>query len=120
MHAQTNEKINSLVAKIEKLNAELKGKIQSTTIDAVKPRVLAHGKYAMDVDPIPPPQRNNRDTHIVLAPGKYAMDVDPIPPPQRNNMDTHIAFLKHLKDNVEILREIVEEGSIANPLDSAL
>ncbi|GJW89013.1 retrovirus-related pol polyprotein from transposon TNT 1-94 [Tanacetum coccineum] len=79
---------------IEKLKAELKGKMQPTTIDAVKP--------------------------IVLAPGKYAIDVDPIPPPQRNNRDAHIAYLRHLKDNVEILREIVEEGSIANPLDSVL
>ncbi|GKF78703.1 hypothetical protein Tco_0234271 [Tanacetum coccineum] len=57
-------KTNSLVAKIEKLKAELKGKMQPTTIDVVKPRVLAPGKFAIDVDPIPPPQRNNRDAHI--------------------------------------------------------
>ncbi|GJS50230.1 putative ribonuclease H-like domain-containing protein [Tanacetum coccineum] len=92
--AQTIEKTNSLVAKIEKLKAEMKGKMQYTTIDVVKPRVL--------------------------APGKYAIDVDPIPPSQRNNRDAHIDYLIHLKDNVEILHQIVEEGSIANPLDSAL
>ncbi|GJY21257.1 hypothetical protein Tco_0393823, partial [Tanacetum coccineum] len=93
-HAQTIEKTNSLVAEIEKLKAELKGKMQSTTEDAVKPRVL--------------------------TPRKYAIDVALIPPPQRNNRDAHIAYLRHLKDNVEILREIIEEGIIANPLDSAL
>ncbi|GJX33974.1 retrovirus-related pol polyprotein from transposon TNT 1-94 [Tanacetum coccineum] len=68
--AQTIEKTNSLVAEIEKGKAELKGKMQSTIEDDVKPRVLTPRK--------------------------------------------------HLKDNVEILREIGEEGIIANPLDSAL
>ncbi|GJZ77463.1 hypothetical protein Tco_0642135 [Tanacetum coccineum] len=41
-----------------------------------------------------------------LAPGKYAIDVEPIPPCNRNNREVHLDYLKHLKESVETLREI--------------
>ncbi|GJR59366.1 hypothetical protein Tco_1501528 [Tanacetum coccineum] len=37
----------------------------------------------------------------VLAPGKYAIDVEPIPPRNRNNREVHLDYLKHLKESVE-------------------
>nr|GEY49967.1 hypothetical protein [Tanacetum cinerariifolium] len=37
-----------------------------------------------------------------------------------NNMDVHLEYLKHLKKSVEIVREIVKEARIEEPLDSAL
>ncbi|GJS48308.1 retrovirus-related pol polyprotein from transposon TNT 1-94 [Tanacetum coccineum] len=46
---------------------------------------------------------------IVFAPGKYAIDVEPIPPRNRNNREVHLDYLKHIKESVETLREIVEE-----------
>ncbi|GJU83379.1 retrovirus-related pol polyprotein from transposon TNT 1-94 [Tanacetum coccineum] len=46
----------------------------------------------------------------VLAPGMYAIDVEPIPPHNRNNREVHLDYLKHLKESVETLREIVEEA----------
>ncbi|GJT95608.1 retrovirus-related pol polyprotein from transposon TNT 1-94 [Tanacetum coccineum] len=46
----------------------------------------------------------------VLTPGKYAIDVDPIPPHNRNNREVHLVYLKHLKESVETLREIIEEA----------
>ncbi|GJV46116.1 integrase, catalytic region, zinc finger, CCHC-type containing protein, partial [Tanacetum coccineum] len=54
----------------------------------------------------------------VLAPGKYAIDVEPIPPRNRNNREVHLVYLKHLKESVETLREIVEEAKAERPLDS--
>ncbi|GJW46567.1 hypothetical protein Tco_0078213, partial [Tanacetum coccineum] len=42
----------------------------------------------------------------VLAPGMYAIDVEPIPPYNRNNREAHLDYLNHLKESVEILREI--------------
>ncbi|GJU70353.1 hypothetical protein Tco_1256612 [Tanacetum coccineum] len=57
----------------------------------------------------------------VLSPGMYAIDVEPIPPPQnRNNREVHLNYLKNLKESVETLREIVEEARAEKPLDSLL
>ncbi|GJT18246.1 hypothetical protein Tco_0876952 [Tanacetum coccineum] len=56
----------------------------------------------------------------VLATGRYAIDVEPIPPHNRNNKEVHLDYLKHLKENVETLHEIVEEAKVERPLDSSL
>ncbi|GJT20449.1 retrovirus-related pol polyprotein from transposon TNT 1-94 [Tanacetum coccineum] len=91
--AKTIEKTSSLLTENEKLKAQLKGKIECVTMNIVKPKVLALGMYAIDVEPIPPHNRNNREVHL--------------------------DYLKHSKESVEILREIVEEARIEKPLDNA-
>ncbi|GJT56090.1 hypothetical protein Tco_0807943 [Tanacetum coccineum] len=53
----------------------------------------------------------------VLAPGRYSIDIEPIPPRNRNNREVHLDYLKHLKENVETLCEIVEEAKVDRPLD---
>ncbi|GJX64787.1 hypothetical protein Tco_0299130 [Tanacetum coccineum] len=56
----------------------------------------------------------------VLAPGMYAIDVEPIAPRNRNNREVHLQYLKHLKESVGTLRKIVEEAKVEKPLDSSL
>ncbi|GJW50748.1 hypothetical protein Tco_0092099 [Tanacetum coccineum] len=56
----------------------------------------------------------------VTAPGKYALDVEPIPPRNRNNREVHLVYLRHLKESVDTLRDIVEEAKAERPLDSSL
>ncbi|GJR03518.1 retrovirus-related pol polyprotein from transposon TNT 1-94 [Tanacetum coccineum] len=56
----------------------------------------------------------------VTAPGKYALDVEPIPPHNRNNREVHLVYLKHLKESVDTLREIVEEAKVERPIDRLL
>ncbi|GJZ91101.1 hypothetical protein Tco_0663028 [Tanacetum coccineum] len=51
---------------------------------------------------------------------KYVIDVEPIPPRNRNNREVHLDYLKHLKESVETLREIVEEAKVERPLDRSL
>ncbi|GKD70619.1 hypothetical protein Tco_1324709 [Tanacetum coccineum] len=51
---------------------------------------------------------------------QYAIDVEPIPPRNRNNREVHLDYLKHLKKSVETLREIVEEAKVERPLYSSL
>ncbi|GJV68408.1 integrase, catalytic region, zinc finger, CCHC-type containing protein [Tanacetum coccineum] len=92
--AKTIEKMTSLLTENEKLKAQLKGKMQCVTMPVVKSKVL--------------------------APGMYAIDVEPIPPRNRNNREVHLDYLKHLKESVETLREIVEEARIEKPLDNVL
>nr|GEU29463.1 copia protein [Tanacetum cinerariifolium] len=75
-------------------NLELKEKMKCVTMNIVKPKVL--------------------------APGMYAIDVEPILPHNRNNREVHLDYLKHLTKSVETLREIVKEARIEKPLDNAL
>nr|GEX19948.1 hypothetical protein [Tanacetum cinerariifolium] len=56
----------------------------------------------------------------VLAPGMYVIDVEPIPPRNRNNREVHLDYLKHLKESVETLCEIVKEARVEKPFDSSL
>nr|GEV42475.1 retrovirus-related Pol polyprotein from transposon TNT 1-94 [Tanacetum cinerariifolium] len=56
----------------------------------------------------------------VLAPGKYAIDVEPLPSHLRNNREAHLDYLKHLKESVETIRDIVEEAKVVRPLDSSI
>nr|GEZ34325.1 integrase, catalytic region, zinc finger, CCHC-type, peptidase aspartic, catalytic [Tanacetum cinerariifolium] len=56
----------------------------------------------------------------VLAPGKYAIDVKPVPPCLRNNREVHLDYLRHLKESVETIHEIVEEAKVIRPLDSSI
>nr|GEW34493.1 hypothetical protein [Tanacetum cinerariifolium] len=56
----------------------------------------------------------------VLAPGMYVIDVEPIPPHLKNNRDAHSDYLKHLKESVETVREIIEEARLEKPLDNVL
>nr|GFB75038.1 hypothetical protein [Tanacetum cinerariifolium] len=59
-------------------------------------------------------------TPKVLAPGMYAIDVAPIPPRLRNNKEVHLDYFKHLKDSVATLREIVKEAKVERPLDRSV
>nr|GFA52537.1 integrase, catalytic region, zinc finger, CCHC-type, peptidase aspartic, catalytic [Tanacetum cinerariifolium] len=56
----------------------------------------------------------------VLAPDMYAIDVEPIPPRCRNNREVHLDYLKHLKESVATLHEIVDEARVERPLDRSL
>ncbi|GJY31815.1 retrovirus-related pol polyprotein from transposon TNT 1-94 [Tanacetum coccineum] len=92
--AKTIEKTNSLLTEIENLKAQIKGKSKCVTMPTEKPKVL--------------------------APGRYDIDVEPIHPRNRNNREVHLDYLKHLKESVETLHGIVEEVKVVRPLDSSL
>ncbi|GKF32720.1 hypothetical protein Tco_0102518, partial [Tanacetum coccineum] len=83
------EQTTALTTENENLKAQIHNKIKSVTKDHVKP--------------------------TVLAPGKYAIDVEPILPCNRNNREVHLDYLRHLKESVETLREIVEKAKVERP-----
>ncbi|GKE79320.1 hypothetical protein Tco_1545440 [Tanacetum coccineum] len=91
--ASTNEKTSSLLTQIEDLKAQLEGNLKVSTRISIKTKVL--------------------------APGMYAIDVEPIPPRLKNNRSAHLDYINHLKESVEIVREIVEEARVVKPLDTA-
>ncbi|GJS24444.1 hypothetical protein Tco_0453076, partial [Tanacetum coccineum] len=88
------EETTALLTENESLKVQIQNKLSCVNKDQVKPKVLTPRKYAIDVEPIPPRNRNNREVHLV--------------------------YLKHLKESVETLREIVEEAKAERPLDRSL
>ncbi|GKA17769.1 retrovirus-related pol polyprotein from transposon TNT 1-94 [Tanacetum coccineum] len=94
MRAKHIEQTTALLTENENLKAQIHENLKCITMDSVKPRVLATGRYAIDVEPIPPRNRNNREVHL--------------------------DYLKHLKESVETLCEIVKEAKVERPLDSSL
>ncbi|GJT11175.1 retrovirus-related pol polyprotein from transposon TNT 1-94 [Tanacetum coccineum] len=85
---------SSLLTLIEDLKGQLEGNLKVATRNSVKTKVL--------------------------APGMYAIDVKPILHPLKNNRSAHLNYINHLKESVEIVREIVEEARVVKPLDNAL
>nr|GEX18065.1 integrase, catalytic region, zinc finger, CCHC-type, peptidase aspartic, catalytic [Tanacetum cinerariifolium] len=91
-----NDDHDVMVNHFSKLEAQLTThhKLNCVTMPAVKSKVHAQGRYAIDMEPIPLRIRNNREAHL--------------------------DYLKHLKESVETLREIVKEANVERPLDKSL
>nr|GEY82835.1 retrovirus-related Pol polyprotein from transposon TNT 1-94 [Tanacetum cinerariifolium] len=81
--AKTIDKTNSLLTEVINLKAQITKyyKLNCVTMPALKSKVLALGMYVIDVEPIPPHNWNNREVHL--------------------------DYLKHLKESVATLREII-------------
>ncbi|GJT41155.1 hypothetical protein Tco_0941020 [Tanacetum coccineum] len=92
--AKTTDQNKSLLSEIENLKAQLEDNSKCVTIPDSKPKVL--------------------------APSRYPIDVEPIPPRLKKNREVHLHYIKHLKENVETLREIVEDAKVERPLDTSL
>nr|GEW55665.1 hypothetical protein [Tanacetum cinerariifolium] len=88
------EQMTALITKNVNLKAQTLENVNSVSKDQVKPKVLTRGKHAIDVEPIVPRLRNNRDVHL--------------------------DYLRHLKESVETIRNIVEESRVVRPLDRSI
>nr|GEX51973.1 exportin-2 [Tanacetum cinerariifolium] len=51
---------------------------------------------------------------------KHAIDVEPIVPRLRDNRDAHLDYLRHLKESVETICDIVEEAKAVRPRDRSI
>nr|GEV80254.1 retrovirus-related Pol polyprotein from transposon TNT 1-94 [Tanacetum cinerariifolium] len=80
------EQVTAMTTKNVNLKAQILDKVNSVSMDHVKPKVLARGKYAIDVEPIFPGLRNNREAHL--------------------------DYLRHLEESVETIRNIVKEAKV--------
>nr|GEV82620.1 retrovirus-related Pol polyprotein from transposon TNT 1-94 [Tanacetum cinerariifolium] len=99
------------IAKLKSKNSNLQNKIQNDDHDVMAQRIENHKSNCITMPAV---------KSKVLAPGRYAIDVEPIPTRIRNNREVHLDYLKHLKESVETLREIVEEAKVERPLDRSL
>nr|GEV68928.1 hypothetical protein [Tanacetum cinerariifolium] len=97
------------IAKLESKNFNLQNKIQNDDHD-----VMIQENHISNCGTMPAIKSKE------LAPGKYAIDIEPIPPRIRSTREVHLDYLKHLKESVETLRVIVEEAKVKRPLDRSL
>nr|GEY70667.1 hypothetical protein [Tanacetum cinerariifolium] len=93
-HAKHIEQVTALTTENVNLKAQILEKVNSVSKDQVKPKVLVRGKYTIDIEPIVPRLRNNRDAYL--------------------------DYLRHLKESVETIRDIVEEAKVVRPLDRSI
>nr|GFA83504.1 hypothetical protein [Tanacetum cinerariifolium] len=56
----------------------------------------------------------------VLMQTKHAVDVELIVPCLRNNRDAHLDYLRHLKESVEKICDLVKEAKVVRPLDRSI
>ncbi|GKG01630.1 hypothetical protein Tco_0306335, partial [Tanacetum coccineum] len=63
-HAKHIEHTTALLTKNENLKAQIHENLKCNTMESVKPRVLTPSRYAIDVEPIPPHNRNNREVYL--------------------------------------------------------
>nr|GEU85690.1 retrovirus-related Pol polyprotein from transposon TNT 1-94 [Tanacetum cinerariifolium] len=89
--------ITQLTEKVTVLQAE------NNSFRAENDKIKQHYKEFVSKDHVKPK---------VLAPGKYVIDVEPIVPRLRNNREAHLDYLNHLKESVKTIRDIVEEAKV--------
>nr|GEV20166.1 Gag-Pol polyprotein [Tanacetum cinerariifolium] len=88
------DKVAALTTENVNLKAQILNKVNSVSKDHVKPKFLASGKYAIDVELIVPHLRNNREAHL--------------------------DYLRHLKESAKTIHDIVEEAKVVRPLDRSV
>ncbi|GKG39829.1 hypothetical protein Tco_0463974, partial [Tanacetum coccineum] len=88
------EKVFSLMALKEELR-KLKGKNVIACRESVnKPKVIALVVHKVDLEPLSPKLKNNREAHV--------------------------DYIRITKENADTLRDIVKQSRTSNPLDNAL
>nr|GFC95273.1 hypothetical protein [Tanacetum cinerariifolium] len=50
----------------------------------------------------------------------FKLDLEPLAPKLLHNRESHIYYLKHIQEQADILRGIVEQAKAQQPLDNAL
>ncbi|GJR55073.1 hypothetical protein Tco_1405594 [Tanacetum coccineum] len=63
---------------------------------------------------------DNIATKHTIAPEMLKFDVEPIAPKLLNNRTAHSDYLRHTQEQAAILREVVEQGKLQNPLNNSL
>nr|GEX35837.1 hypothetical protein [Tanacetum cinerariifolium] len=103
---------------IGKMQASLQGKDNhyKELYDSIK---ITHAKHIEQVTKLTTANVNLKTSVSkatvnpqVSARDKHAIDVEPVVPRLRNNRDAHLYYLRHLKESVETIRDIVEEAKV--------
>ncbi|GJS54787.1 hypothetical protein Tco_0628149 [Tanacetum coccineum] len=103
-HAKHLEETTALLTDNESLKVQIQNKLSCVNKDQVKPKVLAPGKYAIDVEPIHSRNRNNREVLLAeaVATACYTgTDNQEKDEKQRQNDKTGLGMEKTVKDKAK-------------------
>ncbi|GJS35247.1 retrovirus-related pol polyprotein from transposon TNT 1-94 [Tanacetum coccineum] len=103
--------VNQKSVKISDLNAQLQNKVFVITTLKNDLRKLKGKDIVANAA-----QMSNAAT---IAPEMYKLDLIILAPKVKNNREAHEYYLKHTMEQAAILREVVEQAKLRNPLDSA-
>ncbi|GKB62834.1 hypothetical protein Tco_0919020 [Tanacetum coccineum] len=104
--------INAKSVKNSDLNAQLQEKVFAITALKEELRKLKEkGVIAC---------RKSVNKPKVFAPVVHKVDLEPLSPKLKNNREAHEDYIRITKENTNTLRDIVEQARILNPLDNAL
>ncbi|GJV72175.1 hypothetical protein Tco_1492170 [Tanacetum coccineum] len=105
--SQLTEKVNGLQEQNELFRAE-NAKIKQHYKEFLKVQLQNTGLIVVPTNQVETKSNLTR---------KFDKMFEPIPPRNRNNREVHLVYLKHLKESVDTLREIVEEANVFNQQD---
>ncbi|GJZ10709.1 retrovirus-related pol polyprotein from transposon TNT 1-94 [Tanacetum coccineum] len=115
----TKEQSDSLIDKLNLKSAEnedLKAQIQDKVfvITSLKNDLRkVKGKEIVDIAAQIPSANT-------IVPGMFKLDLEPLAPRLLQNREAHIDYLKYTQEQADILREIVEQAKVKQPLDKEL
>ncbi|GJR33775.1 hypothetical protein Tco_1209459 [Tanacetum coccineum] len=116
---RSKEQCDALIAQINTksvensdLNAQLHEKVFAITALTEELRKLK-GKSVIAC-------RESVNKPKVFAPVVHKVDLEPLSPKLKNNREAHEDYIRITKENADTLRDIVEQARTSNPLDNAL
>ncbi|GKE41561.1 hypothetical protein Tco_1468845 [Tanacetum coccineum] len=104
--------VNQKSVEISDLNASLQEKVLVITALKNELRKLK-GKSVIAC-------RESVNKPKVIAPVVHKVDLEPLSPKLKNNREAHVDYIRITKENADTLRDIVEQARTSNPLDNAL
>ncbi|GJT74582.1 hypothetical protein Tco_1041307 [Tanacetum coccineum] len=104
--------VNQKSVEISDLNASLQEKVLVITALKNELRKLK-GKSVIAC-------RESVNKPKVIAPVVHKVDLEPLSPKLKNNREAHVDYIRITKENADTLRDIVEQARTLNPLDNAL
>ncbi|GJT64334.1 hypothetical protein Tco_1015814 [Tanacetum coccineum] len=116
---QSKEHCNSLIAQINAKsveNSDLNGQLQEKVFAIIELKnELRNIKGKNVVNTVV-----SNTSAITTAPGMFKINLEPLPHRLLQNKDAHIDYIKHSKENADILRDLVKNAKALYPLNSNL
>ncbi|GJT40072.1 retrovirus-related pol polyprotein from transposon TNT 1-94, partial [Tanacetum coccineum] len=115
-HPQSQEK-DMVIKKLKERIKYLSGNMNE---DKIKKDIEEIETINIELDDRVNDLADNIATKHPIAPEMLKIDVEPIAPRLLNNRTAHSNYLRHTQEQAAILREIVEQGKLQNPLNNSL
>ncbi|GJT21578.1 hypothetical protein Tco_0891515 [Tanacetum coccineum] len=112
INIELDHRVNQKSMEISDLNASLQEKVLVITALKYELRKLK-GKSVIAC-------REYVNKPKVITPVVHKVDLEPLPPKLKNNREAHVDYIRITKENADTLCDIVEQAITSNPLDNAL